>query len=152
MNHTAKYLTLSGLLFATACGVCALGLSVAGERFVRAPSPDDPVAETAVRTASARPQSALLGSNPERIARELASRRDWVEVVDAVNMRKGPSSANPVIKVQLAGAKLEVASRDGRWVEVIEPATGGTGWVFDDYVKPVAPASRRAEAADRTIR
>ena len=82
----------------------------------------------------------------------MTSRRNWVEVVDAVNMRLGPSSANAVIKVQLAGTKLEVASREGKWVEVIEPATGGTGWVFDDYLKPVAPASRRAEAAETTIR
>jgi len=152
VNYTAKYIVVSGLLFGTACGVCALGLSVAGERFVRSPSPGTPGAETAVRVTSARPQSALLGSNPERVARDLTSRRNWVEVVDAVNMRLGPSSANAVIKVQLAGTKLEVASREGKWVEVIEPATGGTGWVFDDYLKPVAPASRRAEAAETTIR
>ena len=47
---------------------------------------------------------------------------------------------------------LEVASRDGKWVEVIEPETGETGWVFDAYVTPATPAARRAEAAQKTIR
>jgi uncharacterized protein YgiM (DUF1202 family) len=152
VNHTAKYLGLSGLFFGTACAVCAVGLSVAGEQFVRAPSADNTVTEKVVRASSAEPRSSLLGSNPERVVREVTSRRKLVEVVDAVNMRTGPSSDDAVIKVQLAGTKLEVASRDGKWVEVVEPATGGTGWVFDAYVKPVASSSRRAEASERTIR
>lgn len=154
MHHTAKYAAFSALLFVTACGVCALGFAVAGENFARAPGPGTQAAETmeTARTTFARPQSALLGSNPERVAHEAAARQRWVEVVDAVNMRQGPSSANAVIKVQLAGTKLQVASREGKWVEVIEPDTGGTGWVFDQFLKPIAPASRRAEAGETTIR
>ena len=154
MHHTAKYAAFSSLLFVAACGASAFGLSVAGNFFAPQASSERPVAQTAemARTTQSRPQSALLGSDPERVARDSAARQDWVEVVDSVNMRQGPSSANAVIKVQLAGTKLRVASRDGKWVEVVEPKTGGTGWVFDDYVKPVAPASRRAEAAETAIR
>jgi uncharacterized protein YgiM (DUF1202 family) len=154
VHHTTKYAAVSGLLFAGACGVCALGLAAAGEGFARNASAEAPVAEIATleRSADARPRSPLLGANPERVARELAARRSWVEVVDAVNMRQGPSSANAVIKVQLEGTTLRVASRDGSWVEVVEPETGETGWVFEDYVKPIAPASRRAEAGGTTIR
>lgn len=152
MHHTTKYAAVVGLLFVGACGVLALGLVVAGERFALSAPPDKPVAEMAAldRPGPSRPQSALLGQNPERVARELAARRSWVEVVDAVNMRQGPSSANAVIKVQLAGTKLRVASRDGSWIEVVEPETGGTGWVFEDYVKPLTPASRRVEAGETT--
>jgi len=151
VHHTAKYAAFSSLLFVVACGASAFGLSVAGKLFAPQASSERPVAQTAemARATQSRPQSALLGSDPERVS---AARQDWVEVVDSVNMRQGPSSANAVIKVQLAGTKLRVASRDGKWVEVVEPKTGGTGWVFDDYVKPVAPASRRAEAAETAIR
>ena len=88
----------------------------------------------------------------QQIAQEAEERQSWVEVVDAVNMRQGPSSANAVIRVQLAGTKLRVESREGQWVEVSEPDSGETDWVFDAYVKSIAPASRRAEAAETTIR
>lgn len=154
MNYTAKYAAATGLLLAGACGLLALGFSVAGEGFARNPSAAAPVVETAAlkRSPDAHPSSPLLGADLERVARELEARRSWVEVVDAVNMRQGPSSANAVIKVPLAGTKLQVSSREGSWVEVVELETGGTGWVFEDYVKPVAPASRRAEAGETTIR
>jgi hypothetical protein len=42
--------------------------------------------------------------------------RDWVEVVDAVNMRSGVSSSNALIKVHLEGAQLRVVARDGNWI------------------------------------
>jgi Bacterial SH3 domain len=155
VHPIAKYAAISGLLFVAACGVCAAGFSVAGERFARAPSsaPHDlEAAAASVRAAEAQPQSGLLGSDPERLAKEAAARRGWVEVVEAVNMRQGPSSANAVIKVQLAGTKLKVASREGKWVEVIDPETDVTGWVFHRHVKTLASASRRAEAAGTTVR
>lgn len=154
MHTRTKYLVLSGLLLVSAGAVCALGFSLAGEQFVRAPSPPASEAGTvaSVRATEVQPRSALLGSDPERVAREVEARQGWVEVVHAVNMRQGPSSANAVIKVQRAGTKLRVASREGLWVEVIEPETGGTGWVFDRHVRPVAPAVRRVEAAETTVR
>ena len=146
MNHTAKYAAVTGLLFAGVCGLLALGFSVAGEGFARNPSAAAPVVETDAlkRSPDAHPSSPLLGADPERVARELEARRSWVEVVDAVNMRQGPSSANAVIKVQLAGTKLQVSSREGSWVEVVEPETGGTGWVFEamSYPSPPPRASR----------
>jgi len=154
VHPIAKYSAVSGLLLVTACGVCLLGFSLAGESFAPVPSPSASETETiaSVRATEARPQSALLGSDPQRVAQEAEERQSWVEVVDAVNMRQGPSSANAVIRVQLAGTQLRVESRDGQWVEVSEPDSGETGWVFDAYVKSIAPASRRAEAAETTIR
>jgi uncharacterized protein YgiM (DUF1202 family) len=154
VHQIAKYAAKAGLLFVTACGAGAIGLSLAGERFARLPASSDAAPKTvaSIGPTTAQPRSPLLGSDPERLARVLAARKSWVEVVDAVNMRQGPSSADAVVKVQLAGTMLEVASREGKWVEVIEPETGETGWVFDAYVTPAAPAARRAEAAQKTIR
>lgn len=153
MHHNTKYAVAAGVLFVAASGVCVLGLAVAGDRFATPRSIASTIETAAVeRSARSRPKSVLLGQDPERVARQVAERRSWVEVVDSVNMRQGPSSANAVIKVQLAGTRLRVASRDGKWVEVVEPETGGTGWVFENYVRPLAPASRRAEAGETTIR
>jgi hypothetical protein len=35
---------------------------------------------------------------------------------------------------------------------VVEPDTGGTGWVFETFVKSIEPASRRADAAETAVR
>jgi len=88
-----------------------------------------------------------LASSGETLLSEVEDDKEWVEVTGAVNMRSGPSSANPVLEVQLEGARLQIASRDGRWVEVVEPNTGQRGWVFDRHVKPADSVSRRAAIA-----
>jgi uncharacterized protein YgiM (DUF1202 family) len=152
MNATTQYAALSAFLTMAAIGLAGLGFAVAGETFARGGSrlkvPTVEFAEHGPRD----PQSALLGAKPDAIARKLADMQEWVEVIDSVNMRQGPSSANPVIKVQLAGTKLRVASRDRRWVEVVTPETGDTGWVFGKHVKPIPSEQRRADAAKSTIR
>jgi uncharacterized protein YgiM (DUF1202 family) len=73
------------------------------------------------------------------------SNGEWVEVTDAVNMRSGPSSANPVLQVHLKGAHLRVASRNGKWIEVVDPNTSREGWVYEKFVKPITPTSRQAD-------
>jgi len=127
MNATMQYAALSALLMTAAIGLAALGFAVAGEMFGRGASrlkvPTVELAEHGPKD----PQSALLGPKPDAIARKLAEMQEWVEVIDSVNMRQGPSSANPVTKVQLVGTKLRVASRDRRGVEVVTPETGDTG-------------------------
>jgi SH3-like domain-containing protein len=93
--------------------------------------------------------AASSGDSPSAAAED--DDKEWVEVIDAVNMRSGPSSAKPVLRVQMAGARLQVASRDGRWVEVVEPDTGQRGWVFERHVKLVEASSRRAAIAGTEI-
>ena len=73
------------------------------------------------------------------------SNGEWVEATDAVNMRSGPSSANPVLQVHLEGAHLRVASRNGKWIEVVDPNTSREGWVYEKFVKPITPTSRQAD-------
>ena len=52
-----------------------------------------------------------------------------------VNMRSGPTRANPVIGVAQKGERLRVAYRDRDWVEVIEPDSGKRGWVYGRFVQ-----------------
>lgn len=152
MNATTQHAALSALLMTASIGLAALGFAFAGEMFARGGSglkvPSVEVAEHGPKD----PRSTLLGAKPDAIARKLADMQEWVEVIDSVNMRQGPSSADPVIKVQLAGTKLRVASRDRRWVEVVTPETGDTGWVFGKYVKSIPSEQRRADAAKSSIR
>ncbi len=158
MNAITKYAAVSAILLSATGGVSALGLAAAGDLFARS-SPQELVAVVSraemEHSIGKRPTSSLLGAKAEQTAEagsEPTGKGRWVEVVDAVNMRKGPASATEVIKVQLPGAKLRVASREGAWVEVLEPKTGGTGWVFEKFVKHIDPVSRRAEAGETAIR
>jgi len=76
---------------------------------------------------------------------------DWVEVVDAVNMRSGASSSNALIKVQLEGAQLRVVALDGNWINVEEPESEQRGWVYKKYVRSVEPTLQRGRVADVSV-
>jgi Bacterial SH3 domain len=159
MHSFAKYAAVSLLFTAAACGASALGFAVAGDTFVRAPTRSESDAEVAAVAQYApvetRPTSELLGSEPRAVIADQTRRKrkgTWVEVVDAVNMRAGPSSANPVIKVQFTGTKLRVTSHQDGWVQVAEPRSGDVGWIYGTYVRPIEPISRRAEIEETATR
>lgn len=155
----ARYLAVTVAFFATAWFICALGLVFAPQAFLGSiPTPSE------ARAASNAPtdhlkltsiSSPLLGSKTEVAAQsaiEAANNSvDLVEVVDAVNMRSAASSAESVVKVQLEGARLRVVSRDGNWIQVVEPESGLQGWVYEKYVRSVAPTPQRARVADARI-
>ncbi len=154
----------TGFALIAAITVTTFGLTLAGQAFTQAKGGES--AETvAVAAASEdasidRPTSALLGKVQEAGPSAKAdgpnapgaAKHRWVEVVDAVNMRSGPSSSNPVIKVQISGSQLQVTGREGAWVRVVEPDSGTEGWVFDDYVKRISPASRHADSGTTRFR
>lgn len=139
------------------CMVVGFGFNLATENFYAVGFQSvQPDASRAQREAGGHaPTSPLLGRVPEEpvLSADDDSQRqrrddEWVEVTDAVNMRSGDSSSDPVIKVQLEGERLRVASRNGDWVEVVEPETELTGWVYERYVKPVQPESKQAGLVD----
>jgi len=82
-------------------------------------------------------------SAPERRDADL----EMVELTAATNMRFGPSSSTRVIKVQPAGARLRVKSRDDNWVEVLELESSRTGWVYSKFLTPADPRSSQSAVA-----
>lgn len=157
MILTTRYIAATGFALIATISVVVFGLTLAGQAFPRPAATEGAATVAAAAAEDAaidRPTSALLGSakvadrsaQVDRREQPHSADKKWVEVVDAVNMRSGPSSSNAVIKVQLAGSQLQVSDRDGPWVQVVEPDTGTEGWVFENYVKRIAPASRRADS------
>ena len=65
----------------------------------------------------------------------LAGKDEWVALAGYANVRAEPSSTAETIKVAEKGTKLRVASRKGNWVQVTDPATSETGWVYSRYVE-----------------
>jgi hypothetical protein len=66
-----------------------------------------------------------------------------VEPAMFVNMREGPSSSAPVLGVVAKGIELAVLDRKRGWVQVTDPATGKTGWIYSGLLVGEAKANQR---------
>ena len=62
---------------------------------------------------------------------------DWIKPSAYVNLRKEPKPSAPVISVVAKGAKLRVIGRKQRWVQVTNPATSESGWIYASNVDTV---------------
>jgi uncharacterized protein YgiM (DUF1202 family) len=164
MDSIWRYALIVALLTAATSGAGTFGFAIAMKAFApelcNLGEPGRVLLKSrhpgAVAEVGSAPTSPLLGATapPSKPAEEdtapaaddaVSDGHEWVEVTDAVNMRRGASSADPVIKVQLEGTRLRVRSRDGGWVKVVESGTGEEGWVYGQYVKSVQAASHRAD-------
>ncbi|HEX7532852.1 MAG TPA: SH3 domain-containing protein [Methyloceanibacter sp.] len=74
-------------------------------------------------TVSGAPDGAFVGKD------------EWVAMSSYANLRTAPSSTAETVKVAEKGTKLRVAGRKGNWVQVTDPATSETGWVYSRYVE-----------------
>jgi hypothetical protein len=103
-----------------------------------------PAAET--QTAEPAPSSAAPESGTEAApegnaltrliaATGLGAGGEWVEVAGAVNVRESPSASGQTLRVAQKGAKLRVMSREGNWVQVSDPNTSETGWIYARFVE-----------------
>ncbi|MGZ8417096.1 MAG: SH3 domain-containing protein [Methyloceanibacter sp.] len=55
---------------------------------------------------------------------------NWIKPTAYVNLRNAPSSTAGVVGVVAKGAKLRVVSRKRGWVQVNDPATSKSGWIY----------------------
>ena len=55
---------------------------------------------------------------------------NWIRPSAYVNLRKEPKPSAAVISVVAKGAKLRVIGRKQRWVQVTNPATSESGWIY----------------------
>jgi hypothetical protein len=69
---------------------------------------------------------------------EDATNAEVVELTGSVNVRESPSSNAPTVRVMEGGTKLRAISRKGGWVQVTNPLTQETGWVYARYVASAA--------------
>jgi uncharacterized protein YgiM (DUF1202 family) len=59
-----------------------------------------------------------------------AADANWITPTAYVNLRDAPSSTGAVIGVVGKGAKLRLVSRKRSWVQVDDPTTSKTGWIY----------------------
>jgi uncharacterized protein YgiM (DUF1202 family) len=71
---------------------------------------------------------------------------DEVKTSVFVNLREAPSPSAKVIRVVAKGAKLRVAARKGRWVQVTDPANSAKGWIYMGNANPPGTSKPSAPA------
>jgi hypothetical protein len=67
---------------------------------------------------------------------------EWVALSGYANVRAAPSSTAETLRVAQKGTKLRVTARKGSWVQVTDPATAETGWVYSRFVETAQTPAR----------
>lgn len=62
---------------------------------------------------------------------------NWVRPSAYVNLRDGPSSTARVVSVVAKGAKLRIVARKRGWVQVADPKTSQSGWIYSGHTETV---------------
>lgn len=70
---------------------------------------------------------------------------ELLKVASAANIRSGPSASAEIIGIAYAGAEVQVASRDFGWVQIIDPWSWRTGWIYSNFLAPLAIPSAPAD-------
>jgi uncharacterized protein YgiM (DUF1202 family) len=83
--------------------------------------------------ASLRAAAAAVPAAPPVAAEPETPAERMVVTSDALNLRSGPSTDAEVLGRLLEGDSVEVAGREGGWIQVAT-ADGATGWAYSDYL------------------
>jgi len=67
---------------------------------------------------------------------------EWVGFSTDVNIRKAPSPSAETLRIAQKGEKLRIMGRESKWVEVSDPATSETGWVYSRFTEPAQSPPR----------
>lgn len=98
-------------------------------------------------SAAPQPESTLADLPEEEATDEPAL--ETISVRTAVNMREGPSTANPTLFVLQPDETVAILERDGGWARV-RRSSGATGWVYASYLGEAPPAAEPVRQASRS--
>jgi hypothetical protein len=66
---------------------------------------------------------------------------EWMETTTAVDMHARAEQKSDTVKVAQGGLKMRVTGRDKNWIQVNDPKSGTTGWIYNRFLKAAdAPA------------
>jgi hypothetical protein len=67
---------------------------------------------------------------------------EWVETKSPVDMHAKAEQSSETVKVADGGLKVRVTARDKNWVQVSDPATSTTGWIYNRFLEPTEPPAQ----------
>jgi uncharacterized protein YgiM (DUF1202 family) len=62
---------------------------------------------------------------------------ELLKVNSAANIRSGPSASAEIIGIAHPGAEVQVAVRNSGWVQIIDPWSSRTGWIYSKFLAPL---------------
>ena len=60
----------------------------------------------------------------------------------AVDMHAKAQQSSETVKVVDRGLKMRVTARDKNWIQVTDPATSTTGWIYNRFLQPTEPPAQ----------
>jgi SH3 domain-containing protein len=67
---------------------------------------------------------------------------EWMETKTAVDMHAKAEQSSETVKVAEGGVKMRVTARDKNWVQVTDPKSSTTGWIYNRFLRPADPAAQ----------
>jgi hypothetical protein len=84
-----------------------------------------------------QPHDGAYGLGPA--TEEAQAPGEWMETKTAVDMHAKAQQSSETVKVAAGGLRVRVTGRDKRWVQVTDPASATTGWIYDRFLKSAEP-------------
>ena len=82
----------------------------------------------------ARPHDGGYGLGPATEAPQAAA--EWMVTKAAVDIHAKAEQSSETVKVVDKGLKVRVTARDKNWVQVTDPKTSTTGWIYNRFLTP----------------
>jgi hypothetical protein len=70
------------------------------------------------------------------------SAAEWMETKTAVDMHVKAQQSSETVKVAEKGLRVRVTARDKNWVQVTDPASSTTGWIYNRFLQPAQPPAQ----------
>ena len=61
---------------------------------------------------------------------------EWMVTKTAVDMHARAEQKSETVKVAEGGLKVRVTARDKNWIQVYDPESSTTGWIYNRFLKP----------------
>jgi len=92
-------------------------------------------------------QSSGQLAEPPPVTDQADLKIELFKVNSSASIRSSPSPSGELIGIAPAGAEVQVASRDSGWVQIIDPWSWRTGWIYSKFLAPSTPAGAINAAA-----
>lgn len=67
---------------------------------------------------------------------------EWMVTKTAVDMHAKALQSSETVRVAEGGIKMRVTARDKNWIQVTDPATSTTGWIYNRFLQPTDPPAQ----------
>jgi hypothetical protein len=57
----------------------------------------------------------------------------WAVVIRWATVHSGPSVSAPTVRFYSVGTELQVVDHQTGWIQVVDPTTSQTGWIYEKY-------------------